>query len=382
MIDFTSSLYLGMRHASATLRGWNQLTTGVPPALRVPAGSSAVAERLAALQGCETALLSPSTLHAFWDLGDALARPRASIHVDAGAYPIAAGGIDRARLRGVSVERFPHHDPRALLQQLARRPPSERPVIVADGFCAACGHFAPLASYARIARQRGGRLVIDDTQALGIFGTPAERMPYGTGGGGSLRRLGLAGTPAGDSLADDHVVVVASLAKAFGVPIAAISGARSFVAPLARAGATRLHSSGVSAAALRAAQRALVENGARGDDRRRRLVAHVRRLRRGLERVTIPASAGHFPLQYTAEMPRPAVARIGRALLRAGIRPILVGAGCGAPSPLGRIAFALHAAMSPDAIDAAVQALGQALAAEERREVHSAQERVARPERG
>ena len=37
MLDFTSSLYLGMRHASRDLRPWDSLTRGMPAALVPPA---------------------------------------------------------------------------------------------------------------------------------------------------------------------------------------------------------------------------------------------------------------------------------------------------------------------------------------------------------
>ncbi len=61
-------------------------------------------------------------------------------------------------------------------------------------------------------RRFGGLLVIDDTQALGILGrNPGQDAPYGRGGGGSLRRANIQGP---------DILVGASLAKGFGVPIA------------------------------------------------------------------------------------------------------------------------------------------------------------------
>ena len=73
MADFTSSLYLGMRHASAELPGWSALTTGRPSALGRPAAETAVAARLAALLGAERAVLARSTLHALSDCVEVLA---------------------------------------------------------------------------------------------------------------------------------------------------------------------------------------------------------------------------------------------------------------------------------------------------------------------
>jgi 8-amino-7-oxononanoate synthase len=92
VLDFTSALYLGLHHPKASLRPWEQLTTGRPAALEEPPGARAVAHKLAALVGCEGAVLVPSTLHLFWDLFGMLAHARVIIYMDAGAYPIAGWG--------------------------------------------------------------------------------------------------------------------------------------------------------------------------------------------------------------------------------------------------------------------------------------------------
>lgn len=136
MFDFTSALYLGMRHESWTLRPWAQLTTGRPAALGAPPGACEVATQLAALQGCRRATLAPSTLHLFWDLFGVLARERVAVYLDAGVYPIARWGVERAAARGVLVRSFVHYDPEALQRQLAQDARRRlRPPVVADGFC-------------------------------------------------------------------------------------------------------------------------------------------------------------------------------------------------------------------------------------------------------
>ena len=68
MLDFTSALYLGLRHPSPSLRPWPGLTTGKPAALQPAPGSAAIAGEFAALVGCERATPAASTLHLFWDL--------------------------------------------------------------------------------------------------------------------------------------------------------------------------------------------------------------------------------------------------------------------------------------------------------------------------
>ena len=148
MLDFTSALYLGFRHAHHTLRSWAQLTTGRPAALEPAPEAERVAQDLAQLLRCERAVLAPSTLHLYWDLFDLLARDHIAIYVDAGTYPIARWGIERAAAKGVRTATFPTHDPAALEYLLYRdRQEGFRPVVVTDGICPETGRTAPLPDY-------------------------------------------------------------------------------------------------------------------------------------------------------------------------------------------------------------------------------------------
>src|SRR5262245_34887059 len=120
MLDFTSALYLGMEHAWRGLVPWRRLTSGRPAALEPPPDEEALGATLAALVGCQKALLGPSTLHLFWDLFGVLARLPIAVVADEGLYPVAGWGAERAAGRGVPVTRFAHHDPSALARALAR----------------------------------------------------------------------------------------------------------------------------------------------------------------------------------------------------------------------------------------------------------------------
>jgi 8-amino-7-oxononanoate synthase len=128
-----------------------------------------------------------STLHLFWDLFGLLASDWVRIYMDEGTYAIARWGVERAAARGVPVRRFPHHDVAALSTLIGQdRRSSQRPVVVADGFCPICGNQAPVAEFLQCVAPLGGHVVLDDTQALGVFGEQVG-TPYGRGGGGSLR---------------------------------------------------------------------------------------------------------------------------------------------------------------------------------------------------
>jgi 8-amino-7-oxononanoate synthase len=350
MADFTNALYLGLRHASATLPGWEALTLGRPAVLTEPCGALDVAAALAQLQGTAAATLLPSTLHLFWDLLRQLAQhARTALLLDASAYPILHWAAEGAAAVGAQVRRFAHHDAAALapLAEQAVRA-GLRPVIVCDGFCTGCNRAAPLKTYARIAAASGGALVIDDTQALGVLGhTPSTACPYGHGGGGSLRWHGLGGP---------HVVVGASLAKGFGAPLAALSGDASLIERFAYDSQTRLHCSPPSVASIQAAQAALLANARAGQRWRRRLLHLVLRLRAIVMHAGLDAvGALPFPVQSFLSRHAPGTTAFAHLLQRlhaGGVRALLT-RGCQGLAPrLSFIVTARHGAAQIDRIGA------------------------------
>jgi len=351
MLDFTSALYLGLGHPSWSLNPWSQLTTGVPAALAPPPKASEVAQALAALQGCELGTLGTSTLHLFWDLFGMFAGQRIAIYVDAGAYPIARWGVERAAARAVPVRSFPHHDPEAPRRQLrldARSP--VRPLVLADGFCPGCGQSAPLATYLDCVRAFDGWLVLDDTQALGIFGrSPAPRAPYGKGGGGTLPRSNIGGP---------DVLVVSSLAKGFGVPVAVLAGSKTAVQGFESMSDTRMHCSPPSAAAIHAAEHGLAVNRDHGDALRLRLAGLVRRFRDRTAQAGFRFRGGLFTVQTLEPSPGSNPAALHRRLLERGTRTVLHRAHNG---PGARVSFLITARHLPQQIDLAVETLAKTL---------------------
>ncbi len=351
MLDFTSSLYLGLRHASGSLRPWDQLTTGVPAALAAPPGADKVAERLAALVNCDRATLAPSTLHLFWDWFGMLRSDRVAIYMDAGVYPIARWGVERAGSRGVPLRTFPHHDVAALRRWLRQdRDRGLRPVVVTDGFCPGCSRHAPIAAYLDSVREYGGQLVMDDTQALGIFGHSAEAgAPYGRGGGGSLRWHNIGG----DNVSDD-VIVIASLAKGFGVPMAVLAGNHGIVKRFEDKSETRVHCSPPSIAAIHAAEHALHVNDQYGDELRQRLAQNVRHFRQRLMQAGLAAQHGLFPMQTLMLSPDLDAIGLHQQLLERGIQTVLH-RGRNGNGP--RVSFIITARHSRTDVDRAVNGL-------------------------
>lgn len=346
-LDFTSALYLGLQHPGRTLPAWPQLTTGRPAALGIPLRQRQVSTTLARLVGCERALLSPSTLHLFWDLFGLLGGADNAIYMDDGLYPIARWGIERAACRGIPVRRFAHYRIASLRRQLQQDSgQSHRPIVVADGFCPGCGRPAPLHALLELIAPRNGLLVLDDTQALGILGRePSSALPYGSGGGGSLRF---------HAAEHRNVLLISSLAKGFGVPVAALCGPDTLVQGFEARSVTRTHCSPPSLAVIHATAQALGVNRMQGDTLRARLARNVVRLGVGLSRAGYTTQTGNFPVRTLAHQPEIDMVALHTQLLRDGIRTVLHHARADRSA---RVSFLLTARHTPAQIDAATETL-------------------------
>lgn len=269
--------------------------------------------------------------------------------MDAGTYPIARSGIELAAGRGIPTRTFGHHDPGDLSRQLARDPRDLRPLIVADSFCVGCGRFAPIRHYLAQAQELGGTLVLDDTQALGVFGhSPSEAMPYGSGGGGCLQFK---------DISCDSIILVNSLAKGFGVPMAVIAGSRNNVTRFETMSVAMVHSSPPSFADLRATENALQLNHASGDALRSRMGMLIRRFQRGLRAVGIHTRNSLFPVQSLA-LDETQARTLHKSLERMRIRAVLHRPVCQRNATISFIITANHTLM---AIDEAVAATAYAL---------------------
>ena len=316
MLDFTSALYLGFDHESCELRPWKRFTTGVPAAQGTPRIARELARALAALQGCERSTVAPSTLHLFWDLFGMVGSRDLAVLVDGGAYAIARWGVERIAMRGSLVRSFGHYNPESLAEQLhAIRQYGGQPVVVADGFCPSCGRLAPVVDFLYLVRGYGGLLVLDDTQSLGIWGySPGRDAPYGQGGGGILRR---------NNVDAGNVVLVCSMAKAFGVPLAVLSASADLVERFEDKSETRMHCSPPALATLHAAEHALALNRIRGEAARLRLARLVSSFGVSLQAYGIQPTGGLFPVQSLHALSADKVQGMHERLRRSGIRCVM-----------------------------------------------------------
>lgn len=310
----------------------------MPAAVHTTAQAAEAEQGFASLVGLGAAVSVKSTLHAFVDVFGQIAASPSLVLFDDGLYPIARWAMPRLEHNGGLVLPFAHHDPGAVertllkLQQTRSLPPTVW--LVSDGHCPGCARPAPLAAYLAALRGVGGRLLVDDTQAVGLLGRgPSPMAPYGWGGGGSLGHCRVSG---------EDIVLVASLAKAFGAPLAMLAASRSFIDAFRARSEDLVHCSPPSQADVAAATRALAINARYGDALRARLLARVQTLRQALAGYGIPVRGGAFPVQSVPMPSARAAIRLQATLARRGFETIVQRARCMRETALTFILNARH----------------------------------------
>ena len=187
--------------------------------------------------------------------------------------------------------------------------------MVTDGFCPGCGRFAPVKQLLTIVRKNGGYVLLDDTQALGIFGRHEKTgNVFGTGGGGTLQR---------QQIIDPHVVCISSMAKGLGVPVAVLAGSRQFLKQFAETSETLTHSSPPSNAVISAAEHALQVNQSDGERIRFRLSKRIGYFKQLLSDIGLSTHQSCFPLQTLKVLPQLNSRKIYTNLLQQGVQTVL-----------------------------------------------------------
>jgi len=152
------------------------------------------------------------------------------------------------------------------------------------------------------------------------------------------------------------VLVISSLAKAFGAPVAVFSGSRAAVEEFEANSETRMHCSPPSLAVIRAAEHALRVNRIHGDRLRLHLARLVMRFRQRAAKAGFRFTGGLFPVQTLTPDSEADTLRVHQQLLHRGVRTVLRGT----PDGRGhRITFVITARHTPEAIDRAVAALSE-----------------------
>ncbi|OLB81054.1 MAG: aminotransferase [Actinobacteria bacterium 13_2_20CM_2_71_6] len=361
LTDFASCNYLGfdldpeiMDAISREIRRW-----GTHPSwsrlLGNPRLYPQIEERLTELLGAEDTLVLPTITHIHLSVIPVLAG-HGTVFVEAQAHRTIYEGAVHARALGARVERFRAGELDRLADRLRAAPSAYPRVVCLDGLNSMSGNLPDLPALARLCRDHGALLYLDDAHGFGVLGErrPDETSPYGARGNGLVRHLG-------ESY--DGIVLVGGFSKAYSSLLAFLALPTALKEHLKVAATPYLYSGPSPVASLASVLAGFDVNAARGDALRAhlyRLAARVLGSARALRLAT--PNVGYAPI---IELPLAAgvdLVGVARTLWERGVYVTL------APYPLvprDQVGFRvqLTAAHTEQQVDQLVEVLGD-LAAE------------------
>ena len=193
LADFASCNYLGFDldreiidavpaylDAWGTHPSWSRL-------LGSPVLYEQIEERLTALLHSPDSLVLPTITHIHMSVIPVLAAS-GTIFLDSRSHKTIFDGCQMAKTRGASVKRFRFEDPQHL-DELLRAEPAGARLVCMDGVNSMTGNAPDLPAFARVAREHGALLYVDDAHGFGVIGErgPGERCPYGIRGNSIVR---------------------------------------------------------------------------------------------------------------------------------------------------------------------------------------------------
>jgi 8-amino-7-oxononanoate synthase len=279
LADFASCNYLGfdleaeiIEAVPEYLRRW-----GTHPSWSRLLGSPALYEeieaRLTALLGCEDTLVLPTITHIHMSVIPVLAAG-GTIFLDSRAHKTIYDGCQLARAHGATVKRFAFEDPDDLERRL-RADNAPTRIVCMDGVNSITGNAPDLRAFARVAREHGALLYVDDAHGFGVIGERggAETSPYGMRGNSIVRHF---------DESYEGMVLVAGFSKAYSSLAAFIACPAELKDLLKTAAPPYLYSGPSPVASLATVLAGFDVNDARGDELRlglwRKTDAVLRRL--------------------------------------------------------------------------------------------------------
>jgi len=278
--DFASCNYLGFDLEPEIMSAIPEAVArwGTHPSWsRAVASPSLYAElerELAQTVGAPETLVFPSISLLHLGVLPALAGYNGVILTDAAAHHSMLEACMRARADGTEWVEFRHNDIGDLESKLAKYPPSTTKIIATDGVYSMGSPNPPLTEYSRLAKKYNATVYLDDAHGFGVIGAnPDESLPYGYGGVGLVRYLGLDYEP-------DRIIYVAGLSKAFSSYAAFLTCRDEKMKQLLQTTGPYVFSGPTAVACLATALAGLRLNRRDGDVRRR----HIHRLTKRLVR--------------------------------------------------------------------------------------------------
>jgi 8-amino-7-oxononanoate synthase len=146
-----------------------------------------IEERLSELLACEDSLVLPTITLIHSSVIPVLARD-GTVFVDSRAHKTIYDGCQLAAARGATVRKFRFEDA-GDLERLLREDCSRTRLVCMDGLNSMTGNAPDLAEFARVTREHGALLYVDDAHGFGVIGQreEAELCPYGTRGNSVVR---------------------------------------------------------------------------------------------------------------------------------------------------------------------------------------------------
>lgn len=253
--------------------------------------------------------------------------------------------IDGGRLSGAGFRWYAHGDCADLATQIGDLGDTPgRRLIVTDGTFSMDGDCADIGTLARVARDHGAWLMVDDAHGFGVVG------PGGCGVVDPARHG-----------RDDVPVLVGTLGKAFGTAGAFVAGSEALVETLVQRARPYIYSTALPAALAEATLTSL--QIARAEEwRRERLHDHVARFRQGAAALGLGLLPSATPIQPLVVGNAARAVALSESLadhgvLVAAIRPPTV------PAGTARLRVTFSAAHEADDVDRLLGALAESLAA-------------------
>ncbi|MFF0474872.1 aminotransferase class I/II-fold pyridoxal phosphate-dependent enzyme [Streptomyces sp. NPDC004284] len=269
LVDFASCNYLGLdlepeviEAIEPEVRRW-----GTHPSWSRLLGSPRlyprIEERLTELLGAPDTLLLPTITLIHQSVIPLLAGS-GQVFVEAQAHRTVYDGCIGARGQGAEIHRFHADRPDELSVLLRGSPADAGRLVCMDGVNSMTGNFPDLPVLARICRENGALLYVDDAHGFGVIGERRadETSPYGARGNSIVRHLG-------ESY--ENLVLVGGFSKAFSSLLAFLAVPRWLKDHLKVAAAPYLYSGPSPTASLATALAGLDVNEERGDEIRARL---------------------------------------------------------------------------------------------------------------
>src|SRR3954467_10992998 len=316
LADFASCNYLGfdldreiIEAVPAYLDQW-----GTHPSWSRLLGSPAlyedIEERLTDLLGAEDTLLLPTITHIHMSVIPLLAAS-GTIFMDARAHKTIYDGCQVARARGAAVKRFRFEDHEHLAELLeAERDPTR--LVVMDGVNSMTGNAPDIAAFARVAREHGALLYVDDAHGFGVIGErPDADMPYGYRGNSVIKHA---------AETYENVVLIGGFSKAYSSLLAFVACPTDVKDLLKVAAPPYLYSGPSPVASLATVLAGFDVNERRGDTLRGHLHAMTARILDTLHGlgVATPNRSG-FPIIEVPLRDHTRIAAVGELLYRRGV---------------------------------------------------------------